>query len=236
MRCRLQILIVILPILMMAADAHAIDIRPPKPPAPSGKKIIVRDTITLDRRNTTYDYEGATLIWKGPGDCSQTEDMPPIFRITGNGITVKNATIVGAPDGIHIQAARVTIENISFPDVCEDAITMKDGARWSKVTKCFFAKATDKAIQCSHGSGHRIYDNIFVNVRCALRSKEGVNASFYRNKLHTCKSGVRGDGRGSNTKTWDNTFIFVRQPYERLDNAVIRQIGDDKQVKLPSAD
>ncbi|MFT4547604.1 MAG: hypothetical protein ACI8XO_000152 [Verrucomicrobiales bacterium] len=215
----------------MVTLADAIETRAPKPPKPSGKVIIVRDTITLDRRNATYDYEGATLVWKGSGDCGQTENMPPIFRITGSGITVKNATIKGAPDGIHLSAPRITIQNIIFPDVCEDAITMKKGARWGRITGCYFAQAADKAIQCSYGSGHRVYENVFVNVKVSFRSKKSVNASFYRNRLYHCGSAVRADGRGSNTKTWDNTFIFVQHPYQPLDKAIIRQLGDDVQVK-----
>ena len=230
MGCRFQ-LVHLIALATMAASALGIETRAPRPPKPSGKIIVVRDTITLDRRNTTFDYEGATLIWKGPGDCSQTEDMPPIFRITGNGITVKNATILGAPDGIHINAARVTLSNISFPDVCEDAITMKEQARWARVSGCYFAKAADKAVQCSYGNGHRVYDNVFVDVKVAFRSKPGVNASFYRNRLYHCNSGVRSDGRGSNTKTWGNIFIFVKYPYRQLENAVIRQLGKDQQVK-----
>ena len=213
-------------------SAQAIETRAPRPPKPSGKVIIVRDTITLDRRNTTYDYEGATLVWKGRGDCSQTEDMPPIFRIVARGITVKNATIKDAPDGIHINAARVTIENVIFPDVCEDAITMKEDARWARVSGCYFAKASDKAIQCSYGGGHRVFENVFVDVKVAFRSKERVGASFYRNMLYYCNGGVRADGRGSNTKTWGNTFIFVKYPYKTTDErAVIRQLDDDLQVK-----
>ena len=200
----------------------AIETRRPLPPTPSGKTIIVRETITLSRRSSIYDYEGATLIWKGAGDCSQSENMPPMFRISGRGITIRNATIIGAPDGIHISTSRVRVENISFPDVCEDAITMKAGARWARVSGCYFARAEDKAIQCTHGYGHHVFDNVFVDVKRAFRSKTGVNASFYRNRLYHCGSAVRADGRGSNTKTWGNTFIFVRHPYQALDRAIIR--------------
>lgn len=231
MSCGLKFLSPALAALLLANSAAALDTRAPRPPKPSGKIIIVRDTITLDRRNTTYDYEGATLVWKGPGDCSQTEDMAPMFRINGSGITVKNATIDGAPDGIHINAARVTLENIIFPDVCEDAVTMKERARWSRVHNCYFAKAADKAVQCSYGNGHRVYDNVFVGVKCAFRSKKGVTASFYRNRVYHGDSAVRADGRGSNSKTWGNTFIFVRDPYQPLERAVIRQLGKDIQVK-----
>lgn len=223
--------VILLLAVLPCGEATAIETRAPRPPEPSGKTIVVRETITLDRRNTTYDYEGATLIWKGAGDCSQRENMPPIFSITANGVTVKNATIRGAPDGIHIHAWRVSLEAISFPDVCEDAVTMKAGARWARVSGCYFALAADKAIQCSYGHGHRVYDNVFVGVKCAFRSKPGVTASFYRNRLYHCGSAIRADGRGSNSKTWGNTFIFVRHPYQPLDKSVIRQLGDDLQVK-----
>jgi hypothetical protein len=216
---------------IFCASAPAIDTRPPKAPKPSGKTIMVRSTITLSRRNTTYDYEGATLIWNGPGNCGQTENMPPIFLITASGITLKNATIIGAPDGIHVNASRASISDISFPDVCEDAITLKENARWARISNCYFAKAADKAIQGSHGYGHRVYENVFVNVKCAYRSKAGVNASFFRNRLYHCEGAIRADGHGSNTKTWGNTFFFVKHPYVELDRAVIRQLGDDSQVK-----
>ncbi len=173
---------------MMLSAASAIETRRPEPPRPSGKTLVVHETITLNRRNATYDYEGATLIWKGAGDCSQKENMPPIFHINGRGVTLKNATIIGAPDGIHISAVGVRIENISFPDVCEDAITMKAGARWARVSHCYFARAADKAIQCTYGYGHHVFENTFVDVKCAFRSKPGVNASFYRNRLYHCGS------------------------------------------------
>ena len=231
MPSRLQLLCPAVTAWLLTGAAMAIDTRPPEPPEPSGKIIIVRDTITLDRRNTTYDYEGATLVWKGAGDCSQKEGMPPIFRINGSGITVKNATIEGAPDGIHINAARVTLENIIFPDICEDAVTMREGARWARIRGCYFAKAEDKAIQCSYGHGHRVYDNIFVGVKFAFRSKAGVTASFYRNRVYHAGGAVRADGRGSNTKTWGNTFIFVKDPYQPLDKAIIRQLGEDTLIR-----
>ena len=217
--------------LFAVSAATAVETRTPKPPKPSGKVIIVRETITLAKRNATFDYEGATFRWEGPGDCSQTEDMPPMFRILGSGITVKNCTIIGAPDGIHIKGARVSLENISFPDICEDAVTMKEGSRWAKISKCYFAKADDKAIQCTYGNGHRVFDNIFVDVKVCFRSKKDVTASFYRNRLYHCDGGVRADGRKSNTKVWGNTFIFVRHPYEEIEGAVIRQLGNDVQVK-----
>ena len=226
-----QLLIHTIIALLTAGAATAVETRAPDPPKPSGKVIIIRDTITLTKRNATFDYEGATLRWQGSGDCSQKENMPPIFNIAGSGITVKNCTIVGAPDGIHISAARVTLENISFPDVCEDAITMKKGARWGKIHKCYFAKAVDKAIQCTYGNGHHVHDNVFVDVRVAFRSKTGASSSFYRNRLYRCASGVRADGRKSNTKVWGNIFVFVRFPYTELDRAVIRQLGEDLQVK-----
>jgi hypothetical protein len=217
--------------VMMLSAASAIETRRPEPPKPSGKTLVVRTTITLSRRNATYDYEGATLIWKGAGDCSQKENMPPIFHISGRGVTLKNATIIGAPDGIHISAVGVRIENISFPDVCEDAITMKAGARWARISRCYFARAADKAIQCTYGYGHHVFENTFVDVKCAFRSKPGVNASFYRNRLYHCGSAVRADGRGSNSKTWGNTFIFVKHPYQPLDRAIIRQLDDDLKVE-----
>jgi len=177
--------------------------------------------LTLDEPSGIYDFGGATLKWTGAGDCSQTEGMPPMFIITAPGITLRNATIVGAPDGIHIHSAGVTVENLVFPDVCEDAITFKRGSRNATVRHCKFANAEDKVIQATGGRLHRVHHCEFRNCTRPLRCGPTTGARFYKNTLTDCHSGVRASGFGSITRMWDNTFTRVRHPTQRLGGALI---------------
>jgi hypothetical protein len=186
---------------------------------PATKTIKIPATLLLDKAGGIYDYKGATLVWTGRGDCSQRENMPPMFTITGEGITLKNAIIIGAPDGIHIHSAGVTLENLTFPNVCEDAVTFKKGAQRATVRDCHFAGAKDKVIQASYGKRHRVYRCRFENCTRAFRSKRGVTAIFYQNDVINCSSAVRADGTGSRTILWGNKFVAVRHPVQRLDGA-----------------
>ncbi len=65
--------------------------------------------------------------WAGPnvGDGSQSESQKPVFRVE-NGATIRNV-VLGAPaaDGIHTYG-NVTLENITWEDIGEDALTIKD--------------------------------------------------------------------------------------------------------------
>lgn len=206
-----------LPLLLVLATALVV-----ATPASAGKNTRkISHTVRLDRAGATYDYGGATLVWTGRGDCSQRENMPPMFAITAPGVTLKNAIIVGAPDGIHIYSKGVVLENLTFPDVCEDAVTFKRGASKATIRDCRFAKAKDKVIQASHGRGHKIYRCHFENCARAFRSKAGVTAKFHQNHLKNCRTGVRADGKGSRTTMWNNRFENVRHPVQLFDGAKV---------------
>lgn len=182
---------------------------------------LVPQTLQLDKPNRVYDFGGATLKWTGAGDCSQTENMPPMFNITAKGVTLRNATIIGAPDGIHIHTSNVTLENLIFPDVCEDAVTFKRGARAATVRHCRFANAEDKAIQASYGRMHRIHHCHFENCTRPLRGGPETGARFYQNTLVDCHSAVRANGRSAVIIMWGNRFERVRHPVQRLEGAKI---------------
>lgn len=205
--------------LALLAPFFTVTFASPSIAKPKAKTIKIATTLKLDKAGGIYDYEGATLVWIGRGNCSQRENMPPMFAITGKGVTLKNATIIGAPDGIHIHSADVTLENLTFPKVCEDAVTFKKGAERATVRLCHFAGAKDKVIQASYGSKHRIYRCRFENCTRAFRSKRGVTAMFYQNDVIKCGSAVRADGAGSRTILWGNKMVAVRHPVQRLDGA-----------------
>jgi pectate lyase C len=84
--------------------------------------VIVRATIVVT--NTAFDG-GCTRYVAGPelGDGSQDEDQKPVFRVI-NGM-LRNV-VLGAPaaDGIHTEG-NVTLNNVHWQDVGEDALTVK---------------------------------------------------------------------------------------------------------------
>ena len=182
---------------------------------------LVPRTLTLDEPDGIYDFGGATLKWAGRGDCSQRESMPPMFVITAPRVTLRNATIVGAPDGIHIHSSGVILEHLIFPDVCEDAVTFKRGSRAATVRYCTFIDADDKVIQATDGRMHRVHHCEFRNCKRPLRCGPTTGARFYSNTLIDCYSGIRANGRGSVTLIWENSFTRVRHPVQRLDGAKI---------------
>ena len=201
--------------------------------AMAAETIRVPEMITLDRAGATYDYRGATLVWTGPGDCSQREGMSPMFAISAPGVTLKNATIIGAPDGIHIHSRGVTLENLTFPDVCEDAVTFKRGSSRATVRDCHFANAEDKAIQATGGRGHRVFRCTFTDCKRPFRSKPGVTAAFYQNIVKEAHSAIRADGRGSRTWVWGNRFRDVQHPIQRLDRALVVRFQSGQKTVVP---
>ncbi len=76
--------------------------------------IVVEAEDVFDGGCKTY-----TPTW---GDCSQREGQDPVFRV--NGGTLKNVIVGDRGDGIHV-FGDATITNVHWPDVCEDALTIK---------------------------------------------------------------------------------------------------------------
>ena len=69
-------------------------------------------------------YDGACMIYRADplGDGSQGEDQQPVFRVE-DGATLRN--IVLGADGVHLYGD-VTLENIHWLDIGEDAMTVKE--------------------------------------------------------------------------------------------------------------
>ena len=79
--------------------------------------------------NSGEVYDGGCLIYRanpgtlGPGD--QSEGQSPVFRVN-NGGTLRNVVLgASAADGIHLYGD-VTLENIHWLDIGEDAMTVKE--------------------------------------------------------------------------------------------------------------
>lgn len=98
---------------------------------------------------TTYDGGGQTIVAVGMGDGSQNESQKPIFRLN-DGAKLLNV-IIAAPgcDGVHCYG-NVSINNVTWQDVGEDALTAKSSSVSNytiNVTNCKAYKAADKVCQ-----------------------------------------------------------------------------------------
>lgn len=144
----------------------------------------------------TVSFGGDALKWKGEGDCSQNEHMEPIISVQGNNVTVRNAFIVEAPDGIHVSGKNVVIENVIFPKVCEDAITA-NGADNLVIRNCAFRGARDKVIQLNAGRNILIENCYFEDCAKPVRVKPGVTVTVRNNVSRKSKVFVLADGEGA---------------------------------------
>lgn len=141
-----------------------------------------------------YDGQGRLHIWQGEGDCSQKEGMPPAFILRDHS-SIRNLTLIGAPDGIHIKGEGTRIENVHFPDVCEDAITLKKEAQNSAIIGNTFEQCADKGIQVNATTNLKIRDNHFFNCRQPIRVKPGSKKVIVEgNFISLADSGVRVTG------------------------------------------
>lgn len=138
-------------------------------------------------------FGGDALKWRGKGECSQKESQEPIIEVQGNGVKVRNAVILGSPDGIHVTAKNVTIEQITFPDVCEDGITA-NGADRLVIRDCYFRDAKDKAIQLNSGKDILIENCVFEDCQTPIRVKPGVTVTVRNCEANGVKYFIYADG------------------------------------------
>lgn len=93
---------------------------------PAGEFGTVNDTIVVGPGQT---YDGECQIFRANsstlGDGSQDEGQQPVFRVE-NGATLRNIVLgASAADGVHLYGD-VTLENIHWLDIGEDAMTVKE--------------------------------------------------------------------------------------------------------------
>jgi hypothetical protein len=82
--------------------------------------IVVKNGQTYDGQCRRYRADAGKL-----GDGSQKEGQKPVFLVEGGGKLIN--VVLGAPaaDGIHTEG-NVTLENITWEDIGEDALTIKE--------------------------------------------------------------------------------------------------------------
>lgn len=189
---------------------------PPGPPAPKSgggtrhvPSTIVVDSDYVDRygRGHVLDFGGDTFVWTGPGTCDQTEGQDPIMIVTAPGVTLRNFKVRGAPDGIHLAAKKIWLEDVHFLNVCEDAITMQRGAEGCTVKRCSFEGGEDKVAMVSYGRNHAFRGNRFTGAKTAVKVWKGAAAEFDGNWFQGCTYGVRAQGP-LDLHGWDRTSTY----------------------------
>jgi hypothetical protein len=132
----------------------------------SGLAFTAGATITVaDSR----DFGGATV---GTSCSGSSESQQPVILVKDGG-TVKNVTIQAgaAADGVHCEG-NCTLQNVNWPDVCEDAATMKGGSgKKMTITGGSAAGASDKIFQ---------HNGIGSNVTITGFTVNGTNGKMYR--------------------------------------------------------
>ena len=125
------------------------------------KKTMVIDGGTFDGGCKTY-----MPTW---GDCSQKEGQKPVFRV--NGGTLKNVIIGNRGDGVHVYGD-ATIQDVTWPDVCEDALTVKKAAK-VKIKNITGQDGSDKFIQINAKATVEVTNAKVTNVLKMFREKGG---------------------------------------------------------------
>ncbi len=144
-------------------------------PTATGSPVTISGTMTV-----TGVYDGKMALHEGTlNDCSTGNQSSTTELIeVADGGTVKNivfGTKIG--DGIHC-AGTCTIDNVWFPYICDDAITMLGGAgKTATIQNSGFKGARDKTIQHNGDGSTVILNNIYVETAGKLYRSCGQGCS-----------------------------------------------------------
>lgn len=153
-------------------------------PAPDPSPDDTSDDTSDDTADFEVTSEGTIHVLSGTFDCggeeygnigdgSQSESQPAVFELEP-GTNLINCTIVPpAGDGIHVHGNN-TVENVTFSDVGEDAISMRSNYEGGTITikNCSFSKADDKVFQVNRESTWKLF-NITVNTAGKVMRQNG---------------------------------------------------------------
>jgi len=140
------------------------------------------DTIDISDRIYFYgnnmelsgEHKQITFRYTGQDDCSQTEGQDHFIEIHGDNNKIVNFTLLGFPDGIHIQSGTDNVvENIKFPYICEDAVTNSGRgyeASQTVIRNCYFESSEDKAVMINNGGSVLVEECEFFNCAQPVRA------------------------------------------------------------------
>lgn len=139
---------------------------------PAGEWGTVNSTIVVAAGET---YDGACMIYRADplGDGSQGEDQKPVFRVE-DGATLRNVVLgASAADGIHLYGD-VTLENIHWLDIGEDAMTVKESGTVHLNCGSAF-QGDDKVFQVNAASTLHISNFTAANAGKFMRQNGGTD-------------------------------------------------------------
>jgi hypothetical protein len=169
--------------------------------------ITFKKGISVSKSGWKFDGSGiARLVWKGGGGCDKTPrgGEYAFFDLKGSKNTLANFSAEGAPEGIHVSTGSGNvIDGVSFPFICEDAITngnkKSSSASGTVVRRSKFRGSNDKAIQVNGGS-ITVEDSDFANVyrsiaSCSVKADPGHHEAKpcgFRSKIIARRNKIKG--------------------------------------------
>jgi hypothetical protein len=147
-------------------------------------------TVTISGTKSVTDYDGGGALHEGTlNDCS-TGDQSSTKAIVevADGGSVKNVIFgKNIGDGIHCLGS-CTIDNVWYPYICDDAITInKDGtaSKASTISNSGFKGARDKIIQHNGGDSTLNITNVYAEVGGKLYRSCGSGGGCTTSAKHT---------------------------------------------------
>jgi pectate lyase C len=179
--------------------------------SPNGS-VSVSSTIRVGAGET---YDGQCRVHNVTfGDGSQDENQDPVIRVEDGG-TVRNVIIGNnGADGIHTYGD-VLVENVTWQNVGEDALTIKDDGNVT-VRNIEGYDAEDKFFQVNAPSTLNVDNCIIDNAGKALRQNGGttfeINVTFNRCRIVDMNEGVFRTDSNSSTAHISNSELRNARP------------------------
>jgi hypothetical protein len=147
-------------------------------------------TVTISGTKSVTDYDGGGALHEGNlDDCSTGAQgsTKPIIEVADGG-SVKNVIFgKNIGDGIHCLGS-CTIDNVWYPYICDDAITInKDGtaSKASTISNSGFKGARDKILQHNGGDSTLNITNVYAEVGGKLYRSCGSGGGCTTSAKHT---------------------------------------------------
>ncbi|WP_436606529.1 pectate lyase [Sorangium sp. So ce1036] len=168
---------------------------------------VVSATIVV-KSGQVYDGGGKRFIaGSALGDGSQSEGQKPVFKLE-NGAVLRNV-VLGAPaaDGIHTYG-NVTLENIVWEDIGEDALTIKESGT-VVLNGGSAVNGDDKVFQINAASTFRVSNFRASNAGKFIRQNGGtkfkVDVFIDRCDISRMKEAIFRTDSSTSTVTMTNT-------------------------------
>lgn len=171
-------------------------------------------TVSATIRVTSGVYDGQCRTFNPTsalGDGGQGEGQKPVFRVE-NGATLRNVIIGNnGADGIHLYND-ATVENVTWRDVGEDALTIKSSGTFT-VRDIEGYDAADKFFQVNAASTLNVTNAIIHRAGKALRQNGGttfpIHVTFDRVELVDMNEGVFRTDSSSSTARISSDSVLV---------------------------